>query len=152
MGRAAAGFYLFEDGVGRNIARGQIAPLLAHAIARGELLALAVEEPPAELIAERVPHDGIHANEPRRQMTDRKELHEFHVDEGYAGAQRQRVAVAAHVGGGAVAAITPGEPAGRKNGRLGRNGDRGSACEMERARARDFAVVADEIDDQEIAG
>ena len=38
--------------------------------------------------------------------------------------KRQRIAVAAHIGRGAVAAVQPRQPAGRQDRRLGRDGDR----------------------------
>src|SRR5258707_873311 len=79
--RAAAGPHLLGGGVGCDGAGDDVAAVLAHAVARGEILAFAVEEPPAELVAEGVPHDGVHADQPRRKMADREELHELHVDE-----------------------------------------------------------------------
>ena len=150
--RAAPGLHLLDDGVGRDVAGDDVAAVLADAVAGGELLAVAVEQPSAELVAERIPHDRVHADETRRQMPDREELHEFHVDERRAGAQRERVAVAAHVGGGAVAAVEAGEPAGGDDRRLGGDGDRRAARQMQRHRARDLAAAAHEIDDQQIAG
>ena len=121
MRRAAAGLDFLDDGVGREIARQHIFAVLVRAVFRRELFHLAVKQPAAKLVAERIPHDRVHADEPRRQMPDRKELDEFHVDQRRAGAQRQRIAVAAHIGGGAVAAVKPCQPAGRQHGRLGRN-------------------------------
>ncbi len=47
-----------------------------------------------------------------------------------AGAQRQRIAVAAHVGRGAVAAIKPRQAAGRQDRRLGGDRDRRAGAEM----------------------
>ena len=70
-------------------------------------------------------------------MPDREELHELHVDERRARAQRERIAVAAHVGRGAVAAIKPRQPAGRHDGGLGRDGDGRAARQMQRDGARD---------------
>ena len=69
-----------------------------------------------------------------------------------AGAQRERIAVAAHVGRGAVAAVEPRQAAGRDDRRLGGDGDRRAGAEMQRDRAGHLAVAHDEIDDAEIAG
>src|SRR6202011_6183354 len=101
-----------DDGAGGRGAREPVLPGYIRAVARGEFLPVAVEQTSAELVAERVPHDRVHADQPRREMADRGALHELHVDERRAGAQRERVAVAAQMGGGAVGAIKAREPAG----------------------------------------
>ena len=150
--RAAAGLDFLEDGVGGEIAGQHVFAVFVGAVARGEFLHAAVEQPAAELVAERIPHDRVHADQPRRQMPDRKELHEFHVDQRGAGAQRQRIAVAAHIGRGAVAPVKPRQAAGRQHGRLGGDHDRRAGAEMVGDGAGDFAVADDEIDDAEIAG
>lgn len=69
-----------------------------------------------QLVAERVPHDGVHPEEARRQVPDREELDEFHVDELRPGAWRERVALAAHVGRCARARVELRQPAGRNRG------------------------------------
>jgi len=63
-----------------------------------ELLHAAVEQPSAELVTERIPHDRVHPDQTRREMADRKELHEFHVDQWRTRAETNCIAVAAHVG------------------------------------------------------
>src|SRR5207244_4427059 len=103
--RAAPRFDLFEDRMGRDIARGAINALLVEIIIADELVSFGIEELAAELVAERVPHDGVHADHARRKMPDRKELHELHVDEFRPRAQSERVAIAAHIQRGAVARI-----------------------------------------------
>src|SRR5256885_13720121 len=92
-----------KNGLRRLVARRGVAAFLAE-----ELLLLRVQQPAAELVAERIPHDRIHADEARREMPDRKELHELHVDELRPGAQREYISVAAHVGRGAVARVEAG--------------------------------------------
>ena len=72
-------------------------------------------------------------------MADREELHELHVDELGAGAQRQRIAVAAHIGRRAVAPIKPREAAGGDDDRLGRDRDRRAVAHRE-ARPRRHAT------------
>ena len=150
-GRAASGLDFLEDGVGREVARRLVGAVLGDAIGVDELGTLGIEQPPAELVAERVPHDRVHADEARRQVPDRKELHEFHVDEPRARAQRQRVAVAAHVGRGAVAAVEPREPAGRDHHGLRRDRDFSSVAYGKADGARGLAVHDGEIGDAEIA-
>src|SRR6202022_2237213 len=73
VGGSATGLHLLDDGVGGDVARGHVAAVLAHAVTRGEFLALAVEQTPAELVAKRIPHDGIHADEARRRGAEGKE-------------------------------------------------------------------------------
>jgi len=87
----------------------------------------------------------------RGQMADREELHEFHVDQLRAGAQRQGVAVAGHVGRGAVAAIQAGEAAGRKDDGLGGERHRAAGRNMQRGGAASLAVPDGDIDDEKIA-
>src|SRR5712672_4397187 len=100
---APPGFHLLHDRVAGEIARQHVFIPLVGTIARCKLLHQPVEQPPAELVAERIPHDWIHPDQSRGEMTDREELHEFHVDERRTTAERQRIAIAAHVRGGAVA-------------------------------------------------
>ena len=151
---AAPGFDLFEDGIGREIAGQNIGAVVAAAGRRVillEFLHLAVEQNAAELVAERIPHDRIEADEPRRQMPDREELHEFHVDQLRAGAQRQRIAVAAHIQRGAVAPIEPRQPAGRDHHGLGRDGDGLAGLHVNGGGAAGDAVFERDVDDEEIA-
>jgi hypothetical protein len=83
-------------------------------------------------------------------VADRKELHELHVDELGAGTQRQRVAVTAHVGGCAVAAIKSGQPAGCNDHGLGGERDGASGRQMQGRRAAGFAVTNRDIDDHKL--
>ncbi len=151
---AAAGRHLPGDRIGREIARQHITPVAAR-IAAGvvllELALLGIEQFAAELVAERVPHDGIHADEAGGQMPDRKELHEFHVDQFGAGAQPERVAVAGHVGGRAVAQIKAGKAAGSDDHRPGGDRDRLAGRNMQGRRATGHAVGHGDIDDQQFA-
>ena len=126
MRRAAPGRDLLVDRIGRQVARRRIAARLVAAVIGEKLAPGAVEQPSAELVAERVPHDRVHADQARREMPDRKELHELHVDEVGPGGKRQRIAVAAHIRRGAVAPENPGKPAGGDDHRLG--GDRHCGC------------------------
>jgi len=109
------------------------------------------EEPAPELVAERVPHDRIHADQPGCQMTNGKELDEFHVHKRGAGAQSQRITVAAHVGRGAVSPVKPGEATCRQNSRLGGQNDRRARAEMKRNRSSDFAIGKKELDDTQVS-
>jgi hypothetical protein len=97
MRRAAAGFDFFENCVTADISRDDVFAVLGHAIVLRELLHAIVQQSPAKLIAERVPHDWIHTDQSRRQMADGEELHEFHIHERCTRAQSQGIAVAAHV-------------------------------------------------------
>src|SRR5437588_2009041 len=124
-----------EDGARRVVARGGIAALLAE-----ELALLGIDQLSTELVAERIPHDGIHADKPRREMPDREVLHEFHVDQLRSGAERERVAVAAHVERGAVARIEAGEAAGGDDRRLRRDGNRSPGSDMPSLRADDSTI------------
>ena len=152
MRRAAAGLDLLDDGVGADVAGDDVLAVLRHAVAVGELLHVLVEQPAAELVAERVPHDRVHADQPRRQMPDREELHELHVDQRRAGAKAERIAVAAHVGGGAVAAVEPRQPAGGDDGRLGGDHHRRAAADMPgRPRPPTSPSTLQEIDHAEVA-
>src|SRR5581483_7136281 len=105
MRRTAASFDLFQDGVAAEITGDDIFAIFRDAIAMREFFAAVVQKPPAELVAERVPHDWVHADQPRSEMADGKELHEFHIDKLGASTQSERVSVAAHVCGRAVATV-----------------------------------------------
>src|ERR1700749_4148575 len=50
--------------------------LLSDAVAVRDLLHAVVEQPATKLVAERIPHDRVHADQSRREMPDGKELHE----------------------------------------------------------------------------
>src|SRR5438067_11821344 len=144
--RRAAGLRDFlEDGARRMVASGGVAAFLAK-----ELAVLGVEQLPPELVAERIPHDRIHADEPRREMADGKELHELHVDELRPGAERERVAVAAHVERRAVPRIEAGEAAGGDDRRLRRDGNRSPGSDMHSMRADARAIVHCELHDEQI--
>src|SRR5437016_993382 len=97
MWRAAAGLDLLNDRVTANIARDDVFAILRDTVTMSELLAAIVEQLPAELVTERVPHDWIHADQPWRQMANGKELDKFHIHQRGSGAQSQCIAVAAHV-------------------------------------------------------
>jgi hypothetical protein len=90
---------------------------------------------------------GSIPDEARLEVTDLEKLHELH-----AGAHRESIAVAAHVGGAAVAGIKAGESAGREHRRLGGNRDRFAACDMPSRGADDLTGAAQEIDDEKVAG
>src|SRR5438105_7156925 len=146
--RRAAGLRDFlEDGTRRMVASGGVAAFLAE-----ERALRGIDQLPPELVAERIPHDGIHADEPRREMPDREVLHEFHVDQLRSGAERERVAIAAHVERGAVARIEPGEAAGGDDRRLRRDGNRSPGSDMHGMRADACAVRERELGDEQIAG
>src|SRR5438067_9027044 len=145
--RRAAGLRDFlEDGARRMVASGGVAAFLAK-----ELAVLGVEQLPPELVAERIPHDRIHADEPRREMADGKELHELHVDELRPGAERERVAVATHVERRAVPRIEAGQAAGSDNRRL--RGERylPAARDMHGMRADTRAIVHCELRNEQVA-
>src|SRR5512142_133547 len=65
MRRAAPSLDLFQDRVAAEVARDDVFAVFRDAIALRELLAFVIQEPPAELIAEWVPHDRVHADQPR---------------------------------------------------------------------------------------
>ena len=144
--RAAARRDFLEDGMGCMIAHRDVAPVFVQ-----EFLHFGVQQPAAELVAERVPHDRIHADQPRREMADRKELHELHVDQLGAGAQRERVAVAAHVDRGAVARVEARQAAGGDDRRLRRDRHQIACCDVNRMSAHADASLKSEVGDQELA-
>ena len=151
---AAPGFDFFQDRVGRKIAGKDISAVIAPAgrrIILLEFLHLAVEQFAAELVTKRIPHDRIESDQARRQMPDREELHEFHVDQLRTGAQRQRITVAAHIQRGAVAAIKPRQPAGRDHHGLGRDRHRFAGLHMHGGGSAGDAVLERDVDDQKIA-
>ena len=107
MRRAAAGFDLLENRVTADVARDDIFPVLGNSVALRKFFHAVVEEPATELVAKRIPHDRVHADQSGRQMADRKKLDELHVHERRAGAQCQRITVAAHIGRRAVSPVKP---------------------------------------------
>ena len=150
--RAAARLHLLGDRVGGEVAGENILAVLGGAVARGELVPVAIEQPAAQLVAERIPHDRVHADQARREVPDGEELHELHVDEAGARAQRQRVPVAAHVGGCTVAAVEARQAAGGNDGRLCRDAHQVAGGHVKCDRTRNLAVDDNEIDDAKIAG
>jgi hypothetical protein len=66
-------------------------------VAVNELFESSVEETASEFVPEGIPHDGIHADQARREMADGKELHEFHVHQFCPGPECHRVGFASHV-------------------------------------------------------
>ena len=89
--RAATGFGLLDNGIGGDVAGCCIGAGIRGAVVVDELFHIAVQQPPPQLVAERVPHDRVHADKARGQMPDGKKLYEFHIDQRGAGIQRQRV-------------------------------------------------------------
>src|SRR5690242_3528177 len=112
MWRAATGFDLFQNCIRRDIARCVILTEIGAAVPIDELLESTIEQFAADFVTKRVPHNGIHADEPRCELTDGKKLHELHVDELGTGPQRQGVRLTAHVRRSAVARIELGETTG----------------------------------------
>ena len=149
--RAAPGLHFLQDRIGRLVARDDILRSLRVPVVVHELAHLGVQQPAAELVAERIPHDRIHADKARREMADREELHELHVDELGPRAQRQRMAVATHVRRGAVAPIETRESARGEHHGAGRNRDGPSVGDREADRAARYAVLDHEVRDVEVA-
>ena len=81
MRRAAAGYDLLENRVTADVARDDIFPVLGNSVALRKFFHAVVEEPATELVAKWIPHDWVHADQPGRQMADRKKLDELHIDE-----------------------------------------------------------------------
>ena len=105
---------------------------LVFAVAMNEFLEAAVEESATELVAERVPHDRVHADQPRRQVRNREELHELHVHELGARLERQPARLASHVGGGAAAAEDLRQSTGGEDHGGGGDGRQRSSRQIER--------------------
>jgi hypothetical protein len=144
--RAAAGGDFLQNRVSGEVARRNVTAPFGQ-----ELALFGVEQPAAQLVAERIPHDRIHSHQPRREVADRKELHELHVDQLGAGAQCQRVAIAAHVERRAVARIQARQSAGRDDGRLRRDRYRRPGGHVYRLRPGADPIANGEIRDQEVA-
>jgi hypothetical protein len=151
MRRSAAGGDFSRDRVGGQIPRRRVPGAFVAAIAVEEFLAVAIQQPAAELVAERVPHDRVHADEPRRQMSDREELNKFHVDELGAGGQRQRVPITAHIRRGAVAAEDAGQAAVCEDHRFGRYRHRRPGREIQTDGADRLAGGDGEVGNRQIA-
>ena len=79
--RASTGFDLFQDCIRRNISRRIVLPKVGASLAIDEFFELAVQQLAAELVAKRVPHNGIHPDESRCEMPNGKKLNELHIDE-----------------------------------------------------------------------
>jgi hypothetical protein len=94
---------------------------------------------------------GIHADQPRARGGRWEELHELHVDELGAGAQGERVAVAAHVDRRAVARIQARQSAGRDHRRLRRDRHRSPGRHVHCMRADAGAIAHGELGDDEVA-
>ena len=151
MRRAAPGGDFLLDRIGRDVARRRIARGLVTAVIAEEFAAGAVEQTAAELVAEGVPHDRVHADEARRQMSDWEELHEFHIEQLGAGGEGQRVAVTAHIRRGAVALINARQPAGGDDDRFRGDRHRFAFGDVERHRADRLFVADDKIGHRQIA-
>ena len=151
MGRAAAGLDLLQDGVGSLVPHRGVGAAVLASVAVHELIEVAVQQASSQLVAERVPHDRVHAHQPRRQVGDGEELDELHVDQLGPGPQRQGVGFAPHVGGGAVAAIDLGEAAGGQDHGPGGEGDDLAGHHVQAHRAHGAAVVHDDLGDRDVA-
>src|SRR4029077_1456675 len=116
-----------------------------------ELFELSVEQFASELVAKRVPHDRVHADEPWREMADGEKLHEFHVDELRAGPQGQRVRLAAHVRGSAVALEKFRQSARGENHGFGVNRNQLAIDEIEHNRADSTPIAHDNFNRGKIA-
>ena len=149
--RAAARVDLAADRIRREVPGRGVPAVVLAAVAVNELLHLAVQQPAAELVAEGVPHDGVHADEARREVADREELHELHVHQRRARAQREGVAFARHVVRGARPRVEPGEPAGRDHRRPGGDLDLRAVTEREAERPAHRAFLHHEIGDRDVA-
>ncbi len=145
VGRAAPGLHLLEDGVGSGITGDHVFAVLHRAVVLGEFLALAVQKNTAQFVAERIPHDRIHADQARGQMADGKELHELHINQRRAGAQGQGKAVAAHVGGSGIALIQARQAARGDHRGTGGNRDPFPAFQMHGNGAQGPAVADHQI-------
>src|SRR5260221_267928 len=66
MQRATPGRYLLVDRIGGEVALRRIAARLVAAVIREELAPAAVEQPAAELVAQPVSHNRVHADLSRR--------------------------------------------------------------------------------------
>ena len=135
VGRAPPGPDLVPDGMRGEVAGGGVAPRVAAAIARQELLHLPVQQPPAQLVAKRVPHDRVHADEAGEEMADGEELHELHVDQCSTRGEREGMALVRHVGRGAGARVEPRQPAGRDHRHPCRQRDGAAGFHIEAHRA-----------------
>src|SRR3990172_7235248 len=91
--RASARFDFLEDRVGRQVPHRRVLTKVLPAVAVDEFFKPPVEQLAAKLVAKRVPHDRIHADQTRREMADGKKLHELHVNELGAGPEREGVAL-----------------------------------------------------------
>src|SRR4249920_2248919 len=97
MRRATSGLNLFKDRVTADVACDDVFAILGDPVMMSEFLTEIVEQPPAELVTERVPHNRIHADQPWREMANGKELDELHIHQRGPGAQRQGIAIAPHI-------------------------------------------------------
>ena len=151
MGEPRPRLALLGDGIGGDVARRGVDAGIPLAVILDEFFHVAVEQAAAELVAERIPHDRVHADEPRREVTDREELGKLHVDQLGAGVERERIRIAAHIGRCAVAPEQTGEPARGEDHRPCRDTDRRAVLEIDPDRARDPSVMDREIGDREPA-
>ena len=151
MRRPAPGRDLLDDGVGSDVSRRGVGAGIGGAVIVDEFFHIAVQQPPAQLVTERIPHDRVHADEARGQVADGEELHEFHVDQRGPGVQRQRIGFAAHIDRGAVAPVQPGQPARRQDHRAGGDGDRLSRGQVQRDCARDAPAMGNQRRHRQVA-
>ena len=151
IGRAASRLALLGDGIGGDVARRRVDARIPLAVILDELFHVAIEQAATELVAERIPHDRVHADEPRREVADREELGKLHVDQLGAGVERERIRIAAHIGRCAVAPEQTGKPARGEDHRPCRDTDRRAVLEIDPDRARDPSVMDREIGDREPA-
>src|SRR4051794_35035908 len=140
MRRAPALFDFFHNGVCGNVARRGVTAEIAATVAIDELCKIAIEQFSAQFVAKRIPHDRIHADQARGEVSYGKELHELHVDKFGARPQSQSVGFTSHVGRSAVARVKLREPTGRKNNRLGLEAEKRAARQVKSNRTVDAAL------------
>src|SRR6185437_16065304 len=145
--RAAPRLDLLQDRPGGEVAYRGVLAFFGE-----KLLHPGIQQPSAELVAERIPHDRVHADQPRRKMADRKELHELHVDQLGPRAERERVAVAAHVERGAVARVEARQAAGGDDRRFRGDRYRFPGRDVDGPCADAPFALQGEIGDEQVAG
>ena len=84
-GRTPPGFHFFHDRITGDVPRCVVAPLFGHTVIGKKFPAVGIQQLSAQLVAEWIPHDRIHADKTRRKMTNGKILDELHI--GQVGAR-----------------------------------------------------------------
>ena len=149
--RTAARVDFAADRVCREVAGRRVPAAVLTTVPVDELFHRTVEQPAAELVPKRIPHDGVHADESRREVADREELDELHVDEGRARAQCKRIAFARHVVRCARTGVELGESPGCDHGRPGFDTDLRAVAERESERPAHRALLHHQVGDRDIA-